>query len=379
MSLQFGILWPFRNPDFARVPWQELYRSHLDLAAESEALGYDYAWLSEHHFVDDGYSPSLHTIGGALAARTLRIRIGTFLLLLPLHNPVRIAEDSATLDVISGGRFELGVGLGYRRAEFDDQGIPSSERGGRMEESLEIVRRLLSGETLTFDGKHNRLREVRISPPALQRPHPPIWSGGIVQKAVDRVARMGVDYLSGGQAEQNRMYDEALRAHGRDPQDFRIAAQRAMYVAPTREQAWEIAARPLQHTARLYRDWFIEANDSPDYEPIKIEIPSVEEIVGAQSFDFFGEQAMVGTPEDVIEQLEDYLSRARLTHLVCSMALPGMSPEQIRSSMRLFAEQVIPHFRTEGGPSHGRADRTRPTRDRRAAEHLRLGDRRKGG
>ena len=109
MNLRFGLLWSFRNPAFNRVPWQDLYRTHLDLIADSEALGYDHAWLTEHHFVDDGYSPSLLPIAGAVAARTTRIRIGTFLILMPLHNPVRIAEDSATIDLISNGRFDLGV------------------------------------------------------------------------------------------------------------------------------------------------------------------------------------------------------------------------------------------------------------------------------
>ena len=161
MSVRFGLLWPFRNPDFARVPWAELYRDHLQLIAESEALGYDHAWLSEHHFVDDGYSPSLFTIGGAIAARTSRLRIGTFVLLLPLHNPVEVAENTATLDLISDGRFDLGVAQGYRIAEFDNQGLPRNNRGARIEESLEIVRRLLSGETVTLDGKFTKLRDLR--------------------------------------------------------------------------------------------------------------------------------------------------------------------------------------------------------------------------
>jgi alkanesulfonate monooxygenase SsuD/methylene tetrahydromethanopterin reductase-like flavin-dependent oxidoreductase (luciferase family) len=96
MNLRFGLLWPFRNPEWARVGWDSLYRSHLDLIVESERMGFDEAWLTEHHFVDDGYSPSLLPIGAAIAARTHRIRIGTFLLLLPLHNPVRVAEDGST-------------------------------------------------------------------------------------------------------------------------------------------------------------------------------------------------------------------------------------------------------------------------------------------
>ena len=96
MTLRFGLLWPFRNPDWARIPWDEFYRSHLDLIVDSEQMGFDHAWLTEHHFIDDGYSPSLLPIGAAIAARTQRIRIGTFLLLLPLHNPVRVAGYIAT-------------------------------------------------------------------------------------------------------------------------------------------------------------------------------------------------------------------------------------------------------------------------------------------
>lgn len=111
---------------------------------DSAALGYGHAWLTEHHFVDDGYSPSLLPIATGIAARTSRIRIGAFLVLLPLHNPVRIAEDTAAVDIMSNGRFELGVGLGYRRKEFDDQGIPHTERGVRLEEGIALVQRCCS-------------------------------------------------------------------------------------------------------------------------------------------------------------------------------------------------------------------------------------------
>ncbi|MGB8501749.1 LLM class flavin-dependent oxidoreductase [Mycobacterium sp.] len=343
MTLRFGLLWPFRNPKWARVPWHELYQSHLDLIVDSEQMGFDEAWLTEHHFIDDGYSPSLLPIGAAIAARTRRIRIGTFLLLLPLHNPVRVAEDSATLDLISGGRFDLGVGLGYRPGEFDDQGIPAGERAGRMQENLTIVRRLLSGETVTIDGKYTTLRDIRISPPALQRPHPPMWVGGTAPKAIERAAKMGLHFLSGGPGSA-RVYDDVLRANGHDPRDFDIAATVPVYVAPTREQAWQIAARPLRYMVTKYMQWTAEA-DGTSAAQQPADLPSVDEIVGKQSMDFFGDDVLVGTPQDVIGQVEDYRSRSRLTHLVCGMALPGMPPDQIRSGMELFAREVIPAFR----------------------------------
>lgn len=341
MTLRFGLLWPFRNPAWAHVAWDEFYRSQLDLVVESEQLGFDDAWLTEHHFVDDGYSPSLFPIGAAIAARTERIRIGTFLLLLPLHSPVRVAEDTATLDLLSGGRFDLGVGLGYRRAEFDDQGIPARERAGRMQEGLTIVRRLLSGESVTFEGKYNTLRDIRISPPSLQRPHPPMWVGGTAPKAIERAAKLGLHFLSGGPGSAH-VYDDALRANGYAPDDFHVAATLPTYVASTREQAWELAAEPLRYMAAGYLQWTSEAKGEAADEAA---LPPVDEIVRNQSMDFFGEDMLVGSPEDVIEKIETHRSRSRLTHLVAGMALPGMPASQIRSSMELFARKVIPHFR----------------------------------
>lgn len=123
MTIDCGFLFPFRNPPFDRREWAQLYQDDMDLAAYSESLGLDHIWLTEHHFVDDGYSPSLLPIATALAARTSVIRIGTFVLLLPLHRTVTLAEDIATADLISGGRMDIGVGLGYRVGEFDGMGI----------------------------------------------------------------------------------------------------------------------------------------------------------------------------------------------------------------------------------------------------------------
>ena len=342
MAPRFGLLWPFRNPAFARAPWTEFYREQLELIAESEALGFDEAWLTEHHFIDDGYSPSLHAIAGAIAARTSRLRIGTCLLLLPLRDPILVAEDTATVDLLSDGRFDLGVGLGYRRAEFAAFGILPSTRGARMEEGLEIVLGLLRGEAVTFDGRHHQLQDVRISPPAAQQPHTPVWVGALVPRAIERVARLGCHYLA-GPLELIASYDEALRRHGRDPAAHRVAHHRVLYVAPTREQAWETAARPLHHATSLYRDWNLEAGNMPGYEDTTI--PTAEEMIAAQSFSYFGQEAYIGTPADLIERLEEDFSQARITDLVCAMPTAGMAAADIRAGMRLLAREVIPHFR----------------------------------
>ena len=138
--MNVGLMFSFRNPPKWKKPWADVYESQLAEIRLAEDLGYDSVWLTEHHFAEDGYSPSLLTIAGAVAATTRRVRIGTFLLLLPLHNAVRVAEDAATVDVISRGRLDLGIGKGYAPHEFLGYGIPSKERPSRFEEGIEVLR-----------------------------------------------------------------------------------------------------------------------------------------------------------------------------------------------------------------------------------------------
>ena len=345
MNLKFGLLWSFRNPAFNRVPWQDLYRSHMDLIVDSEAMGYDHAWLTEHHFVDDGYSPSLLPIAGGIATRTSRIRIGTFLVLLPLHNPVTVAEDTATVDLLSNGRFDLGVGLGYRRKEFADQGIPHTERGPRLREGIDIIQRLLSDEEVTIDGKFSKLNKIQIVPPAVQKPHPPIWLGAVAEKAIERAAKMGFHFQVTGPTSGVEHYDASLEAAGRNPLEYNTAQLRWIHVAQSRELAWETAAQSLHYTASCYAKWFNEASDGTEHDEGMANLPSVNDMISKQEFDMFGEPAIVGTPEDARGMIADYLSRGRCTHLVCGMAFAGLAAHHIRSSMDIFAKDVIPAFR----------------------------------
>ena len=120
---------------------------------------------------------------------------------------------------------------------------------------------------------------------------------------------------------------------------------RPTFVAPTREQAWELAAKPLRYMAAGYMQWTAEADVASGAPEQTAALPSVDEIIRKQSFDFFTERALVGTPDDVIGRIAEYRAHSRLTDLVCSMALPGMPPDQIRTGMKLFAREVIPHFR----------------------------------
>lgn len=145
-NLRFGLWYDFRNPPRWRQDPTGLYRAIVDQIVRAERLGWDDVWLSEHHFIDDDYTPSMLPLACAIAARTQRIHIGTSVLLLPLHDPLRVAEDAATVDVMSGGRLELGVAGGYRLAEFRGFDVATGSRASRMEEAVPLLRALLSGE-----------------------------------------------------------------------------------------------------------------------------------------------------------------------------------------------------------------------------------------
>ena len=130
-KIRFGLWYDFRNPPEWRQASDRLYSEILDQIAWGESHGFDDVWLSEHHFIEDGYLPSILPVAAAIAARTKRIRIASGVLLMPFYNPVRLAEDIAVVDVISGGRFELGVGVGFKHEEFEGLGVPFKERGAR--------------------------------------------------------------------------------------------------------------------------------------------------------------------------------------------------------------------------------------------------------
>src|SRR6202167_5862019 len=145
-KIRFGLWYDFRNPPQWRQASDRLYGETLDQIAWGESHGFDDVWLSEHHFIEDGYLPSILPVAAAIAARTKRIRIVSGPGVMPFRPCVRLAEAIAVVDVISGGRFELGVGAGFKHEEFDGFGVPFKQRGARTKQSLEIVADLLSGD-----------------------------------------------------------------------------------------------------------------------------------------------------------------------------------------------------------------------------------------
>jgi alkanesulfonate monooxygenase SsuD/methylene tetrahydromethanopterin reductase-like flavin-dependent oxidoreductase (luciferase family) len=343
--MNFGLMFPFRNSPAVKLPFPELYRKHLDLTVKAEELGYDTIWLTEHHFVDDGYASSLLPIAAAIAARTKKIRIGTFVLLLPLHNALLVAEDAATVDIISNGRLDLGLGQGYRVDEFTGFNISRKERGARLEEGAEIIRKAWTEKNWSFNGRFNQLTNITVIPNVVQKPHPPIWLAARGPKSIARAARNGYHFMGTGGVDQQQMYDEALRECGKRPEQYSIAQLRTVFVASNRNKAWDAAEAGIHHMMACYGKWFTEAQDLPGDTAYGAGIPKIGKLRSSDTASLFGEPLIVGTPDDAIRLIEDYQQRTRFTHLVMAMPLPGVDPKQVLKSMELFAKEVLPHFR----------------------------------
>jgi probable F420-dependent oxidoreductase len=334
-KISFGLWYDFRNPAQWRRTDKEIYDATIEQVAWAETIGYDDVWLTEHHFVDDGHAPSPLILAGAIAMRTKKIRIGTSVLLLPLYDPVRVAEDGATIDLLSGGRFELGIGVGYRREEFDGLGIAHSVRGARANEGLEIIRRLWEGETVTFRGKHFNIAGAKLSPLPLQRPHPPLWVGGFAKASARRAARLADGYIGTGDMSQiYKMYVEELRAAGKDPAQGRLAGGFFwLVVANDPDKTWHEMAPHVQFQINVYADWLKKAGQEL-FPPM----PNLEALKASGIF-------QVMTPEAAVKAIREYADNVPVERFYCWTVPPGYPVRKMDAHLELMATKVMPHFR----------------------------------
>ena len=335
--VKFGLAFDFRNPPQWRMPWDRLYAKTLEQVKYAETLGYDAIWLTEHHFIDDGYSPSLLPLAAAVAAQTKRVQIGTAVLLLPLHNAIRIAEDAAVVDLISGGRFMLGVSQGYRAEEFRTFGVPVKERLSRFEESVDLIKRAWTESPLTFHGRYYHLEGVRVTPPPLQQPRPFIWIGGSTDGAARRAARLGDGFL-GNNVAQSQVYRQHLQETGGSQAQPRIARALVLYVSEDPEKEWHALKDHFLYRYNLYYRWFSEVGlVSPLHRTVG-ELTDPEELRKMSP-------NLVVDPAACVEVVKQHAQEEGVTHMYFAATLPGVDPERTVSSMELFAKKVMPHFR----------------------------------
>lgn len=343
IAFGFGLITCQRHPGDPRTD-QELYDQALTLAEQAEALGLDSVWVSEHHFVDDSYLPSLLPMCAAIAARTRRITVGTALLLAPLHDPLRIAEDAAVTDLISGGRLVLGLGLGWRAEEFDAFGVRLAGRAARLQTTAALLRRAWRGERVR-GGRGAGGLAVAVRPLPARPGGPPLWIGALAAPAVRRAGRIGDGFMA-TEVTPAALAEQAAAARGQRasssrPGDFTVSVHLPVF-AWDEGGAWELI-RPYHH----YVAWKYEDMDAargrsgPPAPPPPL---SAAEEAGLR------QAILIGTPAQVAEQIDAYRRAAGGDlHFIARLYFPGLPWPVQQRALRLFAEQVVPRARALAG------------------------------
>lgn len=340
MQVGFGSITCQRYPGDPRSDGDR-YREALALAEEAERLGFDSVWVSEHHFFDDSYLPSVLPFCAAIAACTSRLTVGTDVLLAPLYEPIRLAEDAATVDLLSGGRFVLGLAQGWRPEEFEGLGIPLKGRHRRLEDVVTTLRQAWSGQLVT-GGTLVRYPGVAVRPEPAQPGGPPIWIGAGSEPAVRRAGRIADGFLaSWGTVESfgqqvSWVRDELVRS-GRDPDGFTIGV-----VLPTfawaGNDAWERVRESFYYYAWKYED-MADARGRAGPPPAPPPLGSAPEAE-------LRSLLVMGTPDAVAERLLAFREAGGANfHYIAEFCWPGMDPAILREAMAIFAGEVIPQLR----------------------------------
>ena len=342
LHLDVGLLTAQRL-DGSDQPWAELYTDSLAIAEEAERLGFDGVWVSEHHFTDDGYMGAVLPVLAAIAARTERVALGTNVALAPLYHPLRLAEDAAAVDLISGGRLLLGLAIGYRDAEFDAFGVAKRARVDRLVECVDVCRKAWTGDPFDHGGPVVSARGLIVRPVP---PGPPsIWLGGWVAAAIERAAAIADGYISpvGGLDDTRRrleVLDEAAERAGRDPLPVATATwlslDRGVGLSPAVE-------RGVRHLYANYEQWYSSSSDGDGGRVVG------EMIAGLAGF-AAGEAppgVVTGSAQEVVDVLAPLaeIGRDRTYRMALRVHYPGMERAEVLDHLAVLAEDVAPSLR----------------------------------
>jgi alkanesulfonate monooxygenase SsuD/methylene tetrahydromethanopterin reductase-like flavin-dependent oxidoreductase (luciferase family) len=335
--VRFGVAHDFRRPPGSDYTLADVYAQTIEQIARLDELGLDQVWFSEHHFVEDGYLPSFAPVAGAAAAITKRMRISTNIAIVPFSHPLRLAEDLAVLDQLSGGRMELGVGLGYAPHEFRAFGFPVSHRVSRTEECIDILRLAWSGERFSYAGKRYTFDDVRVTPDPVQPGGPPLWLAVSSGPSVGRAVRFGTNVLPQGPVSLLDGWREKVRAAGGDPGERRVGIIRSFLVTDDPERDWPPLRAAERYRMAVYGKFFEEAG-----------------LGGASTFnelERITQRAFVGDVDACVAELAAYVRRYGLTDVVTWGSAPGLQPVELSPSMERFAAEVVPRVRAELAPA----------------------------
>jgi alkanesulfonate monooxygenase SsuD/methylene tetrahydromethanopterin reductase-like flavin-dependent oxidoreductase (luciferase family) len=315
------------------------FREFIDNNVEAEALGYHSTFLVEHHFTGFGQVSASLNLLTWLGARTRHLRLGTAVLVLPWHNPVLLAEQAATLDLLSAGRLDFGIGKGYRYNEFAGFCLPMEEADSRFEESLEVITKAFTCETpFSHQGKYWRFDNIVVEPPTAQKPHPPFWMGAGSPASVHQVVERGYNMLLGQHSLAEEILDQVaqfrgeVEARGRGFDPMHVAVARAVHIA--KDAADKEAALERRYQGHMRINALARR---PDGEA-RARFKSQEEEARYES----AESALFGAPDEIIRKL-DALRQGGVEYVIINF---GGSRENIRR----FARDIMPAFVDEPQP-----------------------------
>ena len=320
----------------------EIFSRGVEIAQAAETLGFRSVWLAEHHFSTYGYLSRPVQLASFIAAKTTRLRVGTAVIVVPLHHPLVIAEEIATLDLLANGRCDIGLGRGYQPYEFERFGLDLDSRGARWDEAIDIILRSFEGKPFSYDGKIFKIPETTVFPTIVQKPRPPIWITAQSPASIETAVRRGFNVLTGGfgvplerMAEFRKLFDR-LVAENKPAERLDVGVQRAVYVTDS-----EADARAAAEEAR----WNMRVTLSlrNHYEKVEqgraIPVPAPNEPTVDDLLDRF---LVIGTPDTVIRQIKRLEEQVGITHFNASFWFGDMAQARVLRSMELFAKHVMP-------------------------------------
>ena len=344
MALKLGIgLFTGQIPPGVNRTFHDEYRDTIELVKLVESSGLDAAWVSEHHFSADGYLPSLLPMLAAFATVTERIELGTGVVLAPFHDPIRMAEDFAVVDQLSGGRLIAGFGIAWREEEFRQFNIDVSSRVGRTRELVEVLRLAWNEDRFDYSGKHYSYSGVAVTPKPARVPS--ILVGGFVDGAIRRAGRIGDGYISSRAqpervAEAFRMASEERAKVGRTGPPIVAVLQNA-YVSDDPDRDWPMVRDGIGHQLGTYSGW--RAGTDVPGTPLQVMPPDEDSIRQTTAF---------GTPDQVVDYLTPIvkvLGEYPDAHLIVRLYYPGMTAEPAARAIELFAGEVAPRLKEAAG------------------------------
>ncbi|HUB97428.1 MAG TPA: LLM class flavin-dependent oxidoreductase [Stellaceae bacterium] len=349
--MEFGI-WDTTGPR-ERVTTADLYRQHFAELTLAETCGFHHYWFYEHHLSATGPVPSPNLMVAAAAQHTSQIRLGNMVTLLPVRNPLLVAEEMAMLDQMTGGRLDVGIGRGGKAAEYECFGLETANSRALFHESFELIRRIWADEIFEHQGPHFRIaKAAALSPVLVQRPHPPVYVTANSEESIRWAAErdfpfVQLDSMFEDCRRDQAFYREIQRAAGFAVRP-RLCLTREVYVAPTDEQARREAKDYLMHYWNLWGRFtqFVKAGQVPaSFESWYQRAPrlfsmSYEELIDAGL-------VLIGSPETVARQVRRHRDELDLAVFVGSFQLGGMPHDKVMSSLRAFGTEVMPRVMAE--------------------------------